>query len=147
MFKIFLSPLFAFCLMVFGIFLLYAGHKNATEFAALQNHGKTAEGEVTKLQWKETSSHIDKNYTAYVRFKTEDGREIYENMHVSLDLGRAIRSQNAASMMTVRYLPESPGTFREASAMDPSDEQSGVGRIMLIVGLVMFALRFFFRKS
>jgi len=147
MFKFFFSPLFAICLIAFGAFLLFAGHKNATEFAALQDHGKTAEAEVSKLQWKESASHIDKNYTAYIRFKTGDGREVHEDMDVSLDLGRAIRNQTSASVMTVRYLPESPSTFREASAMDPSDEQTGVGRIMLIVGMAMLALRFFFRKT
>jgi hypothetical protein len=49
--------------------------------------------------------------------------------------------------MAIRYLPESPSTFREASAMDPSDAQSGVGRIMLLAGGVMLVLRFFMRKA
>ena len=141
------NPLIAIVLIAFGAFLIYAGHKNATEFSALQDHGKTAEAEVTKLEWKEKSNHEDHSYTAHVEFKTEDGRKIYEQMHVSAELGRAIRNQTTLSIMTVRYLPESPGIFREASVMDPSDAQSGVGRIMLIAGLVILALRFFMRKT
>ena len=147
MFSFLRNPLIAIVLIAFGVFLIYAGHKNATEFAALESHGKTADAVVANLEWKEKSNHEDHSYTAHVQFKTEDGRDIYEQMHVSTELGRAIRNQSAPSVMTVRYLPESPSIFREASAMDPSDAQSGVGRIMLIAGFVMLALRFFIRKT
>lgn len=148
MFSILRSPLIAVCLVAIGIFLIYAGHKNAAEFAALRDHGKTAEAEITKLEWKEKkSTHDDNRYTAYVRFITEDGREIREDIHITAELGRALRNQAAPSVMTVRYLPESPTTLRDAGKMDPSDAQGAVGGYMLLAGIVMLALRFFFKRD
>lgn len=148
MFSIFRGPLFPVCLILIGAFLTYAGYKNAKEFAALSSHGKTAKAEVTKLTWKEKAgSHLDSSYSAHIRFTTEDGREIQDDMVVSAELGRAIRSQSAPSAMIVRYVPESPRTFREASQMDPSDAQYGVGRYMVLAGIAWLVLRSLFRKT
>ena len=148
MFNIFRSPLIALCLIAFGIFLIYAGHKNATESSALRDHGKTAEANITKLEWREKkSTHDDNRYTVNVRFTTEDGREIHEEIHVTAEFGRALRNQTVPSVMTVRYLPESPTTLRDANATDASDAQTGVGRYMLLAGIVMLVLRFLFKRK
>lgn len=148
MFRIFRSPLIALCLIGFGLFLVYAGHKNATEFAALRDHGKPAEAEITKLEWKEKkSNHDDSSYTAHVRFTTEDGREIHEETHVTAEFGRALRNQTGPSTMDIVYLPESPTTFRDASATDFSEGQGAVGGYMLLGGVVMLVLRFFMNRE
>ena len=147
MFRIFLSRIFAICLVVIGIFLVYVGHKNAVKFAALRDHGKTTKAEVTRLEWKEKkNSHADSLYTAHVRFTTEDGREIRAEVGVAAELGRALRSNSVPSAMTVRYLPESPGTLQDINQDDSSDAQKGIGRYMLFAGLAMLAIRFFFSK-
>ena len=146
MLRIFRNPLIAICLIGFGLFMLYAGHKNSVKFAALRDHGKVAEAEITKLEWREKSNHIDGTYTAQIRFTTEDGRDVSAEVGVPLDQGRAVRSKSAAPSMTVRYLPESPNTLQDVNEDDSSEAQSGVGRIMLIAGLVLLALRFFISK-
>ena len=145
MFRILFSPMVAVCVVVFGVFLMYAGHKNATKFSALRDHGKTTKAEVTKLEWKEKkNTHADSLYTAHVRFTTEDGREIRAEVGVAAELGRALRSNSVPSAMTVRYLPEAPGTLQDINQDDSSDAQKGVGRYMLLAGLAMLAIRFFF---
>jgi hypothetical protein len=145
MFRIFGSRVVAICLVMFGIFLMYAGHKNATKFSALRDHGKTTKAEITKLEWKEKkNSHADSLYTAHVRFTTEDGREIRTEVGVAAELGRALRSNSVPSAMTVRYLPEAPSTLQDINQDDSSDAQKGVGRYMLLAGLAMLVIRFFF---
>lgn len=147
MLKIFFSPLMAVCLSAVGALLVYAGHRNATEFAALRDHGKTAQAELTKIEWKEKKrSHADGRYTAHVRFTTENGREVREKMNLPSELGRAIRGGAAPAVMTVRYLPESPATFREVNDVDASDAQSGVGRLLLGAGVALGALRWLIRR-
>ncbi len=146
MLRIIRNPLIAICLIGFGIFLLYAGHKNSVMFAALRDHGKVAEAEITKLEWKEKSNHIDSTYTAQIRFTTEDGRDVSTEVGVPLDQGRAVRSKSAPPTMTIRYLPESPSTLQDINKDDSSEAQTGVGRIMLIAGLALLALRFFISK-
>ena len=143
MFRLLASRLFAICLVVIGIFLIFAGHKNAAKFSALRDHGKTAKAQITKLEWKEKkSSHADSLYTAHVRFQTEDGREVQAEVGVPAELGRSLRSNTTASAMTVRYLPESPSTIEDINKDDPSEAQSGIGRLMLFVGVVMLIIRF-----
>ncbi len=147
MFRIFRSRLFAVCLVVFGMFLMYAGHKNAVKFAALLDHGKTTKAEITKLDWKEKkTSHADSQYTAHVRFTTEDGREIRAEVGVASELGRALRNNSGPAAMTVRYLPEAPSTLQDINQDDSSDAQKGIGRYMLVAGLAMLAIRFFFSR-
>jgi hypothetical protein len=147
MFRIFRSPIVAICLVAFGIFLMYAGHKNAVKFSALRDHGKMTKAEITKLEWKEKkTSHADSLYTAHVRFTTEDGREIRAEVGVPAELGRALRNNSAPSAMTVRYLPEAPSTLQDINQDDSSDAQKGVGRYMLLAGLAMLAIRFFFSR-
>ncbi|MEO8389221.1 DUF3592 domain-containing protein [Polaromonas sp.] len=147
MFRIFFSPIVAICLVVFGIFLTYAGHKNAVKFAALRDHGKTTKADITKLEWKEKkTNHADSQYTAHVRFTTEDGREIRTEVGVPADLGRTLRNKPGPGAMTVRYLPEAPSTLQDINQDDSSDAQKGVGRYMLLAGLAMLVLRFFFSK-
>jgi hypothetical protein len=147
MFRIFFSRIFAICLVVIGIFLVYVGHKNAVKFSALRDHGKTTKAEVTKLEWKEKkNSHADSLYTAHVRFTTEDGREVRAEVGVAAELGRALRNNSAPSAMTVRYLPESPSMLQDINQDDSSDAQKGIGRYMLFAGLAMLAIRFFFSK-
>lgn len=148
MFKLFFSPLVALCLTGFGVFLIYAGHKNANEFGSLLDHGEIAEAEITKLEWQEKkSNHIDSRYTAYIRFATADGREVRDEMHIPTELGRSLRNQESPSAITIRYLPESPTTFREASATDPSDAQSAVGGYMLLAGIAILILRVLFNRK
>ena len=148
MFRMFRNPLIALCLIGFGLFLIYASHKNASEFAALHDHGKPAEAEITKLEWKEKkSNHDDSSYTAHVRFTTEEGREIREEMHLTTEAGRALRNQEGPSVMDVVYLPESPTTFRDASEADFSEGQGAVGRYMLLAGVAMLVLRFFMKRE
>lgn len=148
MFGFFRSPLVAVCLVVIGAFFVYVGNKNAVKFAALRDHGKTAKAEITKLEWKEKkSSHADSQYTAHVRFTTADGREIRTEVGVPADVGRAYRSNSAAAGMTVRYLPEAPTTLQDINEDDSSDAQKGVGRYMLLAGLAILAIRFFFSKK
>ena len=145
MFRILFSPMVAVCVVVFGVFLMYAGHKNATKFSALRDHGKKTKAEVTKLEWKEKkNTHADSLYTAHVRFTTEDGREIRTEVGVAAELGRALRSNSVPSTMTVRYLPEAPSTLQDINQDDSSDAQKGVGRYMLLAGLAMLVIRFFF---
>lgn len=145
MFRILFSPMVAVCVVVFGVFLMYAGHKNATKFSALRDHGKTTTAEVTKLEWKEKkNTHADSLYTAHVRFTTEDGREIRTEVGVAAELGRALRNNSVPSAMTVRYLPEAPSTLQDINQDDSSDAQKGVGRYMLLAGLAMLVIRFFF---
>lgn len=147
MLGIFRSPVVPVVLVAFGIFLMWAGHKNAVEFAALHDHGRDAQAEITKLDWKEKrNSHIDSRYTVHIRFTTEDGREIHEEMDITTEYGRALRSQTTPKIMAIRYLPESPGTFRQASDTDPSEAQDAVGLYMLLAGIVMLVLRLFFRR-
>ena len=140
------SRLVAICLVVIGIFLIYAGHKNSVKFAALRDHGKTVKAEITKLEWKEKkTSHADSLYTAHVRFSTEDGREVRAEVGVPADLGRSLRG-NTAATMNVRYLPESPSTIEDVNKDDPSEAQSGIGRLMLLLGLGILVVRFLFSK-
>ncbi|MEW9898500.1 DUF3592 domain-containing protein [Chitinivorax sp. PXF-14] len=146
MFRMFRSPLIALCLIGFGLFLIYAGHKNASEFAALRDHGKPAEAEITKLEWKEKSNHNDSSYTAHVQFTTDAGREVHETMHLTTEAGRALRNQAGPSALDIVYLPESPTTFRDTSAADSSEGQGAVGRYMLLAGVTMLALRFFMKR-
>lgn len=147
MFGIFRSRFFAICLVVFGIFLVYAGHRNAVKFAALNDHGKTAKAEITNLEWKEKkTSHADGQYTAHVRFATEDGRDINAEVGVPAELGRALRYKSAPAVMTVRYLPEDPRTLEDINNDDSSDALKGVGRYMVLAGIAILAVRFFFSK-
>ena len=111
----------------------------------MRDHGKTTTAEVTKLEWKEKkNTHADSLYTAHVRFTTEDGREIRTEVGVAAELGRALRSNSVPSAMTVRYLPEAPSTLQDINQDDSSDAQKGVGRYMLLAGLAMLVIRFFF---
>lgn len=147
MFRLLGSRLFAICLIVIGIFLIYAGHKNAVKFAALRDHGKTTKAEITKLEWKEKkTSHADSLYTAHVRFKSEDGREVQAEVGVPAELGRSLRNATAPTM-NVRYLPESPSTIEDVNKDDPSDAQSGIGRLMLFLGIGMLVVRFLFARK
>ena len=147
MFRLLSSRLFSICLILIGLFSIYMGHKNATKFAALRDHGKTAKAEITKLEWKERkSTHSDSLYTAHVRFKTEDGREMQTEVGVPAELGRSLRNNSTAATMNVRYLPESPGTIEDVNKDDPSEAQSGVGRLMLLLGIGMLVVRFLFSK-
>ena len=148
MFRFFGSRLFAICLVVIGVFLIYAGHKNAVKFAALRDHGKTAKAEITKLEWKEKkTSHADSLYTAHVRFNTADGREVQAVVGVPAELGRSLRGSAAAATMNVRYLPESPSTIEDINKDDPSDAQSGIGRLMVFLGIGILVVRLLFSKK
>jgi hypothetical protein len=103
--------------------------------------------EITKLEWKEKKiSNADGQYTAHVRFATEDGREIRAEVGVPAELGRALRNSSAPAAMTVRYLPEEPNTLQDINKDDPSDAQKGVGRYMLLAGVAILAIRFFFSR-
>ena len=145
MFRIFRSKIFPICLVVFGIFLMYTGHKNAIKFTALRDHGKTATADITNLEWKEKKiSHEDSQYTAHVRFTTEDGREVLAEVGVAAELGRSLRSKSSPSTMEIRYLPEAPSTVEDINKDDSSDAQKGVGRYMLLAGLALLAIRLFF---
>jgi hypothetical protein len=154
MFKFLFSPLFAVCLIVFGIVLVFAGNRNASKFSALLDHGKTATAEVTRLEWKEKQgSHIDSSYTADVRFRTKDGREITDSVHLEAASGRALRNQHTLTgrdtpTLSIRYLPESPTTFHDAERIDPSaaQAQSTMGRYMLLAGILALILRFFIKR-
>lgn len=142
-----LNPLIALCLIVFGVLLTYGGHKNGTEFSSLRDHGIVAEAKVTKLKWEEKKiNHLDSAYSAYVRFTTEGGREVHEEIPISTEFGRSLRSQTIPTVMSVRYLPESPTTFRDVNETDSSDAQGAVGGYMLFAGIVMLLLRLFIRK-
>jgi hypothetical protein len=139
--------IFPVCLVVFGIVFMYLGHQHAIKFAALRDHGKTTKAEITKLEWKERKKwHDDNLYTAHVRFTTEDGREIRAEVGIATEFGRALRNNSAPSTMTVRYLPEAPSTLQDINHDDSSDAQKGVGRYMLLAGLAMLAIRFFFSR-
>lgn len=143
MFSIFRNPLIASCLIAFGILLIYGGHKNAAEFTAMQDHGLTADAEITELKWEEKKrNHDDCCYNAYVSFTTEDSREIRKNISIPTEFGRALRNQTVESIMTIRYLPESPTTFRDVNQMDSSEAQGSVGGYMLLTGFIMLALHF-----
>jgi hypothetical protein len=147
MFRLLGSRLFSICLILIGLFLVYAGHKNAAKFAALRDHGKTAKAEITKLEWKEKkATHADSLYTAHVRFKTADGREVQAEVGVPAELGRSMRNNSNSATMNVRYLPESPSTIEDVNKDDPSEAQSGIGRLMLLLGVGMLIVRFLFSK-
>lgn len=148
MFGFLRSPLVAACLIVIGLLLVVAGNKHASKFAALRDHGKVAKAEIVKLEWREKkSTHADSQYTAHIRFTTEDGREIRTDVGVPAELGRDIRYNRAPSAMNVRYLPEAPSTLEDVNRADPSDEMKGVGRIMVIAGLVLLGIKFFLPKG
>ncbi|RQP22294.1 DUF3592 domain-containing protein [Piscinibacter terrae] len=147
MFRLLGSRLFAICLAVIGIFMIYTGHRSAVKFAALRDHGKMARAEVVKLEWKEKKmTHSDSLYTAHVRFHTEDGREVQAEVGVPAELGRSLRGNATAATMNVRYLPESPSTIEDVNKDDPSEAQSGIGRIMLFLGIGMLVVRLLFSK-
>lgn len=149
MLKFFFSPLFAVCVIGFGLFSIFAGHKNTTEFSALLDHGKTAKAEITKLEWKEkTVTHADSGYTAYVQFETAEGQKIHSDMHITGELGHALRNKTGPSVITVRYLPESPTTFADVNRIDLStgDAQSQIGRFAVGAGLLLLVVRFLFNK-
>jgi len=145
MFGIFRNPLVAVCLLAFGIFLMVAGHRNGVKFAALRDHGKTAQAEITRLEWKEKkSTHADGQYTAHVRFTTEEGREVQTEVGVAADVGRTLRERPAGATLTVRYLPEAPSTLEDIHKDDASEAQKDIGLYMVLAGLAMLAIRFFF---
>jgi hypothetical protein len=148
MFRILRSPLVAICFVVIGAFLIYTGHKNSVEFAALRDHGKTTKAEITELEWKERKiTHGDSAYTAHIRFSTEDGREIQAEVGVPSTLGQALRNNSTGKSMMVRYLPESPNTIEDVNKDDSSEAQQGVGRYMLFAGLAMLALGHLLSRS
>jgi hypothetical protein len=127
--------------------LVYQGHRNAIKFAALRDHGKTARAEILKLEWKEKKrTHDDGLYTAHVRFNTEDGREIQADVGVPTALGRSLRNNATAATMNVRYLPESPSTIEDVNKDDPSEAESGIGKMMVLLGVGMLVVRFLFYK-
>lgn len=147
MFSFLFSRMFAVCLAAFGIFLMVSGHYNAKKEAALRDHGQQAEAHVTDLKWKERkSNHEDSQYTAQVTFTTEEGREIHAELGVPTALGREMRSQPQARVMTVRYLPEDPYTLVDLNKDDASEAQKAIGRYMLAAGIVMLVLRSLFTK-
>lgn len=148
MFNIFRSPLVAIGLLIIGTLAVYGGHKNSVEITALLDHGKTAEAEITKLEWKENKSNHsdDKEYTAHIRFTTADGRETKVDMSITSELGRALRNQTRSTVMAIRYLPESPTVLRRIEALDPSDDQSVAGRYMLVAGIILLAIRYFINR-
>lgn len=121
------------------------GHKNAVKSAALRDHGKTTKAEVIKLEWREKkTNHADSMYTAHVLFTPENGREMRAELGIPVGLGRALREKSVPSVMTVRYLPEAPGTLQDVNHEDSSDEQKVTGRWMLLAGLAMLIVRFLF---
>jgi hypothetical protein len=147
MFSVLRSPVFAVLLAVFGGVLIYNGHKHKVEFAALRDHGENAEAEISKLAWEEKrSNNDDRSYTAHIRFRTQDGQDISEEKSISSKLGRDLRNRTIEPVMTVRYLPESPRTFRDANDEEFSDGERGVGQFMLLAGAVLLALRFFIKR-
>ncbi|MGM9481379.1 DUF3592 domain-containing protein [Roseateles sp. NT4] len=148
MFGFLRSPAVAVCLVGFGALFMFLGHKNAAKAAALNAHGKTAEAEITKLEWQEKKrSHEDSSYTAHIRFTTESGQEIRDEVGVPHELGRALRDKSAPAVMTVRYLPEDPHTLADVNKEDYSDAEKGVGRWMLFGGIAILVLRFFFSSK
>lgn len=147
MISFFFGRLFAVCLIAFGIFLMVSGHHNAKKEAALRDHGQQAQARVTDLKWKERkSTHADSQYTAQITFTTQDEREIHAEIGVPAELGREMRSQPQARVMTVRYLPEDPHTLVDVNKDDASEAQKAIGRYMLAAGLVMLVLRSLFTK-
>ncbi len=146
MFGIFRSPTVAICLVGFGILFMVAGHRNGAKAAALNSHGKTATADITKLEWREKKrSHEDSGYTAHIRFTTEDGQEVRDEVGVPSELGRALRDKSAPTVMTIRYLPEDPHTLEDVNKDDSSDAQKFFGRYMLLGGIVLLVWRFFKR--
>lgn len=142
------NPLIAFVLIGFGVLLIYGGHKNGKEIAALQDHGLTAKAQITDLQWAEKkASHQDNDYSVQVSFKTKDGREIQQRKNISTALGRSLRNGDVLPVMSINYLPESPTSFRDVNDMDGAEEQGDGGRFMLLLGIVMLFIGFFTKKK
>jgi hypothetical protein len=136
--------LFLIAMIAIGILLIYGGHRNAD----LRDHGKIAQAEITNLKWKkEKTTRRDGGYTAKVKFTTESGREIHAEVSISDKFGRALRNRDTRPVMTVRYLPKSPTTLQDVNVEDSSDAQSEVGRYMLLAGIVMLLLGFFFKRK
>ncbi|GHU10911.1 hypothetical protein FACS1894185_3250 [Betaproteobacteria bacterium] len=126
---------------------MFAGDSNSKEFAALRDHGKTTEAEITKLEWTEKKrTHNDSGYKAHVRFTTEDGRTIQTEVHIKTEIGRAWRNKSVPSTMTVRYLPEAPSTLQDINREDHSGSQKEVGLYMLLAGLAIMIIRFFLAR-
>ncbi|MEY4564966.1 MAG: hypothetical protein RLZZ618_4243 [Pseudomonadota bacterium] len=147
MFSLFRNPLVALVLIGMGIFFIFSGHKSSAEVAALRDHGKTADAEITKLEWKEKKrSNADSSYTVHVQFKTESGETVADTLHITAELGRALRNRSVSSVMKVRYLPEAPHTIRAADAPDPTEGQGKAGGFMLLAGIAILAFRFFSRR-
>jgi hypothetical protein len=146
MFRLLFSGLTATVLIAFGLFLVFAGHKNSATFGALNDRGVVVRADVTQVEWHERrASRTDSLYTAHVRFRTQDGRVINTSLYVPAELGRALRSAPSPTM-SVRYLPESPTTVEDVNKSDPSGEQSDIGVMMVLLGALMLAVRFVFAK-
>ncbi|MFG6455501.1 DUF3592 domain-containing protein [Roseateles sp. BYS96W] len=147
MFGLLRSPNAAVCLIGLGALFMFLGHKHAARTAALSAHGKTADAQIVKLDWREKKrNHEDSDYTAHIRFTTEAGQEIRDEVGVSTELGRALRSKSGPAVLTVRYLPEDPHTLDDVNKEDFSDAERDLGRYVLLGGIAILVMSFIFPK-
>jgi hypothetical protein len=146
MFRLLFSGLTATVLIGFGLFMVFAGRANTAESAAMLERGVVVDAAVTKLELMERRRRPGEGlYTAHLRFQTREGRVVTTSLHVMNDVGRALRSLPSPTMK-VRYLPEAPATVRPVENIRTSGEQAEVGVLMILLGALMFVVRFILAK-
>lgn len=140
MFRIFASRLFAAGLILSGAALMVSGHRSASKYEALRQHGEEAEAKVIALSSHERRFlQKDGEYTAQVSFRTSRGREIRTQVGVPPARGHAMERQVTPRTLTVRYLPEDPLVLADAND-DPPEARKASGRYLLIGGVVLLVL-------
>jgi hypothetical protein len=150
--SLFRSLWFAFGLIIFGVLILYMSHNDKVTFAALNDHGKTAAAKITDIRavrrWFGRTSYL----TSYIdiQFTTEDGMVIHDkDQRISREVANELRHSPRQLVITVRYLPESPHKYRciwHAGDVDVDTSSSTIkiAGFMLLAGIFMLALRFFY---
>jgi hypothetical protein len=146
MFRLLFSGLMATVLIGFGLFMVFAGNANTSESAAMLERGVVVDAAVTKLELMERRRRPGEGlYTAHLRFQTREGRVVTTSLYVMDDVGRALRGMPSPTMK-VSYLPEAPTTVRPVENISTSGEQAEVGVLMILLGVLMFVVRFILAK-
>lgn len=147
MFSFIRSAFFPWVLIFFAVILMWAGHKNGVEYAALRDHGVKTMAQITELEWKaEKHGSRESGHFAHVEFTTDSGRSVQQKVSITEDLNDHLRARSIPWTMEVSYLPEDPSIIRDASRNDDSDAQKGVARYLLLAGIAVLVLRHFFVK-
>lgn len=146
MFSVIRSAFFPWLLVGLAVLFMLLGHKHGAEFAALRDHGVSAEAVITELEWKKQKNGSDeKEHVAHIEFSTDNG-PVRDKVWITQDVAHQLRRHEIPWSIGIRYLPESPSTLVKASDSDDSDGEKFFARLLLLAGIVVFTLRHFFAK-